>query len=83
MFSDSRAEFHKRVGSLRTLVEVIVASETDAQGHRITIFNEGDDERHIDVTSYSEPVMSQASADKAHPAFQNCFCGRQYHRITV
>ncbi|WP_205737645.1 GH36-type glycosyl hydrolase domain-containing protein [Granulosicoccus antarcticus] len=73
VFSDSRAEFHKRVGSLRTLVEVIVASETDAQGHRITLFNDGDKERFLDVTSYSEPVLSLASADKAHPAFSKLF----------
>ena len=73
VFSDSRAEFHKTVGTLRTLVEVIVASETDAQGHRLTIFNDGSDERHIELTSYSEPVLSQADADKAHPAFSKMF----------
>ena len=73
VFSDSRAEFHKTVGTVRTLVEVIVASETDAQGQRITIFNDGSEERHIEVTSYSEPVLSQADADKAHPAFSKMF----------
>ena len=73
VFSDSRAEFHKTVGTLRTSVEVIVASETDAQGQRITIFNDGSEERRIEVTSYSEPVLSQADADKAHPAFSKMF----------
>ena len=73
VFSDSRAEFNKTVGTLRTQVEVIVASETDAQGHRITIFNDGDTERHIEITSYSEPVLSLANADKAHPAFSKMF----------
>ena len=73
VFSDSRAEFHKTVGTLRSMVEVIVANEIDAQGQRITIFNDGDVERHIDITSYCEPVLSLASADKAHPVFSKLF----------
>lgn len=73
VFSDSRAEFHKQVDTLRTRVEVIVASETDAEGRRITIYNDGYKGRTLEITSYSEPVLSQSSADKAHPAFSKLF----------
>ncbi len=73
VFSDSKVEFHKTVGSLRSQVDVIVASESDAEGRRITLFNTGEKDRSIEVTSYSEPVLSSSDADTAHPVFSKMF----------
>ncbi len=73
VFSDSKAEFHKRVGTLRSRVDVIVAGSFDGEGRRITIANDGDVERTVDITSYAEPVLSARAADAAHPAFSKMF----------
>ena len=73
VFSDSKVEFHKTVGSLRSQVDVIVASESDAEGRRITLFNTGEADRSIEITSYSEPVLSNSDADHTHPAFSKMF----------
>ncbi len=73
VFSDSKAEFHKRVGTLTSQVDVIVGTEADAEGRCLTLTNEGDTDRTIEVTSYAEPVISASDADEAHPAFSKMF----------
>ncbi len=71
--SDSKVEFHKQVGTLRSQVDVLVASEHDAEGRRLVLTNEGPRDRIIEVTSYAEPVLMRAEADAAHPAFAKMF----------
>lgn len=73
LFNDEKASLVKVVGSLRTEVEVIVISEGNGEGRRITLANEGDTDRHIEVTSFCELVLSAADSDNAHPAFSKMF----------
>ncbi len=72
-FADDKATFTKQVGSLRTEVEVIVAAEANGEGRRITIHNESDADRQIELTSYVEFALAPEAADSAHPAFSKMF----------
>ncbi|GAA3953293.1 GH36-type glycosyl hydrolase domain-containing protein [Allohahella marinimesophila] len=73
IFSDSKAEFHKTVNDIYSRVDVIVGSENDAEGRRITLVNLGDSDRSLEITSYAEPVLSHTESDSAHPAFSKMF----------
>ena len=73
LFNDDKASFVKVVGTLRTEVECIVLSEGNGEGRRLTLINEGDADRHIEVTSFMELVLSPADNDNAHPAFSKMF----------
>lgn len=73
LFSDDRASFAKLVGTLRSEVEVIVVSEGDGEGRRVTVINEGDTDRHIEITSYAELALAYEANDSAHPAFSKMF----------
>jgi cyclic beta-1,2-glucan synthetase len=72
-FSDEKAEFVKIVGDLTSEVEVIVATENDAEGRRVTLINAGSEDRFIEVTSYLEPVVASDDVDAAHPVFARMF----------
>ncbi|MGO4437313.1 GH36-type glycosyl hydrolase domain-containing protein [Rhizobium sp. RAF56] len=72
-FSDEKAEFVKSVGDLTSEVEVIVATENDAEGRRVTLLNMGPEDRFIEVTSYLEPVVASDDVDSAHPVFARMF----------
>ncbi|KAJ0337803.1 hypothetical protein COL154_014288, partial [Colletotrichum chrysophilum] len=69
LFTDDKAVFHKTVGDIRTELDCIVATEYDAEARRITIFNDGDNDRFIEVTSYAEVVVMPDEADAAHLTF--------------
>ncbi|MFU0503524.1 GH36-type glycosyl hydrolase domain-containing protein [Pseudaminobacter sp. NGMCC 1.201702] len=73
LFCDDKATFIKTVGTLRSEVECIVASEGNGEGRRITIANDGVADRYIEVTSFAELVLAPEAADSAHPAFSKMF----------
>lgn len=73
VFTEDKAEFYKTVGDIKTVVEVIVASDHDGEGRRIDIINTSSRDRVIDVTSYAELVLNTAQNDSAHPVFAKMF----------
>jgi len=72
-FSDDRAEYVRRDGSVTTRLEVVVSPESAAETRRITLTNDSLRSREIEVTSYAEVVLATQAADEAHPAFSNLF----------
>ncbi len=72
-FSEDRAEFHRRDGTITTTLEVLVSPEDDAEIRRVSVTNLGPQLREIEVTSYAELVLASPAADAAHPVFSNLF----------
>ena len=77
-FTEDRAEFIRRDGSLSTTLEVLVSPEDDAEVRRVSIANLGTRAREVQVTSYAEIVMAPQAADLAHPAFSNLFVETEF-----
>jgi cyclic beta-1,2-glucan synthetase len=50
-----------------------------AEVRRITITNNSDETRDIELTSYGEIVLAHPDADRAHPAFGNLFVETEWH----
>jgi cyclic beta-1,2-glucan synthetase len=72
-FCDDKSTFTKTVGTLSTEVECIVLSEANGEARRITLWNESDRDRHVEVTSFAEIALAYEAADSAHPAFSKMF----------
>ena len=73
VFTEDKAEFYKTANDIKTVVEVIVASEFDGEGRRLDIINTSARDRIIEVTSYGELVLNSSANDAAHPAFAKMF----------
>jgi cyclic beta-1,2-glucan synthetase len=73
VFSEDRARFVRRDGSMSTTLDVLVSPEDDAEVRRVSVLNLGTRTREVEVTSYAEIVLVPAAADAAHPAFSNLF----------
>src|SRR5690606_32035717 len=48
-------------------------SEGNGEGRRVTLFNDGPTDRHIEVTSFAELALAPEATDNAHPAFSKMF----------
>ena len=72
-FHDDKAVFQKTVGTLRSEVECIAVQEGNGEARRITLFNDSDRDRHVEVTSFAELALNFDAADDAHPAFSKMF----------
>ena len=77
-FTEDRAEFIRRDGSLVTTLEVVVSPEDDAEVRRVSIANLGTRTREVQITSYAEVVLAPQAADEAHPAFSNLFVETEF-----
>jgi len=77
-FFEERAEIRRKDGPIRTLMEIIVSPQDDAEVRRLSLTNEGRGVREIELTSYSEVVLSPPAADSAHPAFSKMFVQTEF-----
>ena len=83
VFSDHKAEFRKFAYGIESRMEVIVASEAQAEGRRLTLRNPGTEPRTIEVTSYGEIVLDREDADRAHPAFSKMFVETEIREAVI
>jgi cellobiose phosphorylase len=74
-----RVTFHRADGEIETRTEIAVVPEDSAEVRRVTVTNNGDDERELELTSYGEIVLAAPEADRAHPAFGNLFVETEWH----
>lgn len=77
-FYEDRAEFTRHDRSIKTMLEVVVSSEDDAEVRRVSLTNLGSRARAIQVTSYAEVALIAQAADVAHPAFANLFVETEF-----
>jgi cyclic beta-1,2-glucan synthetase len=72
-FASDRAEIHRRVSGIETVLDITVASEDDVELRRVRITNRSLRTRQLEMTSYVELAMAPHAADTAHPAFAKMF----------
>ncbi len=74
-----RVTFHRADGDIETRTEIAVVPQDSAEVRRITVTNNSEFSREIELTSYGEIVLSPPEADRAHPAFGNLFVETEWH----
>ena len=79
-FGPGLIELTRRDGDIATRLDVCVARENDIELRRVTLRNDSERPRRIELTSYIEVVLNDPAADAAHPAFSKLFV--QTERVT-
>lgn len=77
-FNEDRAEYVHRDEDIVTNLQIIVSAEDDSEVRRLTVSNLSDQTREIDITTYSELVLTTQAADMAHPSFAKMFVETEY-----
>ena len=73
VFTDGKAEFKRRDGSIETRTEIAVSPEHNLEVRRTLITNRGRSGCEIEATSFVELALTNLAADQAHPAFSKLF----------
>ncbi|HSB54832.1 MAG TPA: glucoamylase family protein, partial [Gemmatimonadales bacterium] len=74
-----RISFHRADGDIETRTEIAVVPEDAAEVRRVTVTNNGNETRTLELTSYGELVLAPPEGDRAHPAFGNLFVETEWH----
>ncbi len=77
-FSEDRAEFIRRDGTITTVLEIVVSPEDDAEVRRLSVSNAGNLVREIEIASYAELTLAPPAADVAHLTFSKLFVQTEY-----
>jgi cyclic beta-1,2-glucan synthetase len=77
-FSEDKAEFIRRDGTITTVLEIVVSPEDDAEIRRLSLSNGGNRVRDIEFTSYTELALAPPAADAAHLTFSKLFVQTEY-----
>lgn len=77
-FHPHMAEFHRRDHGIATRMDVSVAPGDDLEFRIVTITNETDRPRTLEITSYAETALTPPRDDERHPAFSKMFVGGEY-----
>ena len=77
-FQPEKATFRRVDDGIVTHLDIAVSTEDDVEVRRLTVTNQGDRPREIEVTSYAEIVLAAAADDLAHPAFVKLFVETEY-----
>ena len=77
-FTEDRAEFVRRDGTITTTLDVLVSPEDNAEVRRVSVANTGSRTRDIELTSYAELVLAPPAADTTHPVFSKLFVQTEY-----
>src|SRR5256885_17016518 len=64
--------------SIATQLDIAVSTEDDVEVRRLTVTNQGDRPRELEVTSYAEIALASVADDLTHPAFSKLFVETEY-----
>ncbi len=79
LLATDRVTFVRVDDDIETRTEIVAVPADAAEVRRITLTNNGDAPRELELTSYGEIVLGSPDADRAHPAFANLFVETEYH----
>ena len=77
-FADDKAVYQRTDGKIETKTEIFVATDDNAEIRKLTIKNNSETTKTIEITSYCEIVLAPREADLAHMAFSNLFVETDY-----
>ncbi len=78
VFTPDKAVYERVDGAIATSMEIIVASDDNAEIRKVSLKNNGSTPCDIEITSYFEVVLASRNSDLAHPAFSNLFVRTEF-----
>lgn len=78
VFHQHMVELLRRHDGIVARMDVTIAPFDDVEIRRVTMVNESDRDRTINLTSYAEIVLSPPLDDERHPAFSKLFVQSSY-----
>ena len=78
-FTLDKATFQREYGNINSKYEVMISSEDNVEFRKITLKNNAEKKRTIEVTSYFEVTLQSFEGDAVHPSFSNLFISTEFN----
>ena len=78
VFASDKIKFLRKDENISTKTEIAVCKNHHAEIRKITFKNESDEDIKLELTSYTEPILSENMNDVSHKVFNNMFIKTDY-----
>ena len=82
VFASDKIKYLRRDDMITTKTEIVVCRNHHAEIRKITFKNESEEEKELELTSYTEPILSENMDDVSHKVFNNMFIKTEYDKDT-
>ena len=82
VFASDRIKYVRCDEKITTKTEIVVTANHNAEIRKITFINNSDTVRHLELTSYTEPILSENPADVSHRVFNSMFLHSNFDSST-
>ena len=82
VFASDKIKFLRRDAGISTKTEIVVCKDYHAEIRKITFKNETEYDKELELTSYTEPILSENMDDISHKVFNNMFISTEYDEQT-
>ncbi len=73
VFASDKIKFFRKDGMVSTKTEIIVLEDEQAEIRKITFYNDSEEFKRLELTSYTEPILSENAADVSHKVYNQMF----------
>ena len=80
VFAADKIKYLRSDGAISTKTEIVVTRGFNAEIRKITFKNDSDQVKHLQLTSYTEPILSENMDDVSHKVFNNMFISTVYDK---
>ena len=80
VFASDRITFLRLDNEVLTKTEMIVTKEHDAEIRKITFKNHSDEDKYLEVTTYTEPIIIENIEDITHRTFKSLFISSKFDK---
>ena len=82
VFAADKIKFIRKDGKVSTKTEIVVCKNYHAEIRKISFKNESDQDKTFELTSYTEPILSENMDDVSHKVFNNMFISTEFDAKT-
>ena len=82
VFASDKIKYLRRDGKITTKTEIIVTTNHNAEIRKLTFINDSDSDKKLEITSYTEPIISENPADISHKTFNSMFLESSFDNNT-
>ena len=82
VFASDKIKYSRRDKDIITKTEIVVSRNHHAEIRKITFKNETDQDKVLELTSYTEPILSENMDDVSHKVFNSMFIKTEFDKDT-
>ena len=82
VFASDKIKYLRRDGDISTKTEIVVTKNHHAEIRKITFRNDSEETKHLELTTYTEPIISEVMNDISHRVFNSMFLSSSFDEET-